>query len=207
MQKSSQYLLVTEYEVDPSKQKKTIEKWYECFNAEKNVRTLYYNEKMHSLLEIYGFSDLTQLNQELIVQSKSSYAQQILPWMDSDWRRQVLGLKDIVIDQNGIIPNSLYLQLRYIEVPLKKYEEYDNWRKNTIFKYVRQKEQIKSFLAYHTILSTRPGVMFICGFDCPTEDYLEIFSADEFQKISNEAKNKYIYNGPNGLFTKVYQQA
>lgn len=206
MSDPSHFLLITECEVQPNKCDKIISEWHTFFDKQSQDKSLYVDREKGALVELHALRDLSQLSSELLNNVNSGYAGHIVPFMESDWRRQVLELKNVVIAQKEIVPKSAHLQLRYIEVPLKRYQEYENWRQGTIFNYAKKKPQISSFLAYHTLLSAKPGVVFVCGFDCPIAEYLSIYSDPEFQKISSEAKAKYIYNGPNGLFTQVYQR-
>ncbi|AGL16527.1 hypothetical protein [Actinoplanes sp. N902-109] len=124
-----------------------------------------------------------------------------------DFRRQLLEFVEAPKDTAGPLPLTRYLQLRYIEVKPKEYEAYREWRENTIFDVVRRAEPVTAFLAYHTLLSTQPGVMFVTGFDCEPQDYQKVFTSAEYQDIVQQAGDRFIVGGPSGLYTRVYERA
>ncbi len=55
---------------------------------------------------------------------------------------------------------------------------------------VRDNAEIDVFLAYHSLVSSQPGVMFISGFSCRVQDYRAVFESDQYRKIVREAGEK-----------------
>lgn len=197
------YMLINEFAVKEEAIERSIKSWKKLYRNE-HGRVLYKRDDGSRLLEIVLLARPASIEDELSSTLRQSYQELIKPDMLTDWRMQLLALKNKVNDNGELLPNTPYLQLRYIEVPLSVYDEYFQWRRPTIFEYVERFSQIEYFMAYHSVLSTKPGVMFLSGFSGDVEEYLNIFKEDEFQAISNEAKSKYIHGGDQGLSTLMY---
>jgi hypothetical protein len=124
----------------------------------------------------------------------------------SDFARQTLSFIEAPKDSQQAIPPTPYLQLRHVEVPPPAYEDYRAWRERTIFDVVRGAKEVDFFLAYHSVISTEPGVMFLSGFTCAMEDYSKVFSSARYQQIVREAGTQFITGGDKGLYTKIYRR-
>lgn len=148
-----------------------------------------------------------ELWSELESQAQRSRDGALKDLMTSDWSRQVL--EYVTSAKSGGVPleESRFVQLRYIEVPRRVYGEYSDWRENTIFAHVRGQKEIESFHAYHTVVSTEPGVMFLAGFSCSEDEYRRCFENPHYQAIVKEAGSRFIRDGVNGLYTRIYQRA
>jgi hypothetical protein len=127
-------------------------------------------------------------------------------YLAGDYHRQLLAHVETALDRGVALTGSAYLQLRYIEVPHRVHADYLLWRERTIFKHVRSQELIDSFHAYHTSLSTEPGVLFFSGFSCAPGDYLACFDNEAYKAIVREAGDRYIAGGAAGLHTKIYER-
>jgi hypothetical protein len=125
--------------------------------------------------------------------------------MASDFRRQLLTFVEAPKNTSDVLPTTPYVQLRHVEVPPAHFADYREWRERTIFDVVRTSPQVEVFLAYHSAISTEPGVMFVSGFSGPVEDYAAIFSSARYQQIVSEAGQQFITGGDRGLYTKIYQ--
>lgn len=205
MNDSENFMLITEFKVVPEQENAVIKIWKSIYQND-DKRCLYKNMENNNFLEIILLNKATDMHIKLNNNVRDDFVSQIKPLLLSDWRMQLLELKDEVITNGKLLPTTKYLQLRYIEVPLKVYDEYFQWRRSTIFDHVKKYSEIESFSAYHSIISTQPGVIFLSGFSGDVDKYLTIFSCDEFQRISNEAKRKYILGGDQGLFTILYEK-
>lgn len=124
----------------------------------------------------------------------------------SDFSRQVLTFIEAPKDCAEPIPQTLFLQLRHVEVPPPAYEDYRTWRDQTIFDVVRGAAPVDVFLAYHSLVSTEPGVMFLSGFSGNVEEYTSVFTSERYQGIVRDAGTKFITGGDKGLYTKVYRR-
>ena len=162
---------------------------------------IYLSENEKSILNINSFGSLSELDEISQLNLKELNAN-----LASDFKCQILSLKKVVKPQNSILPESKYLQLRHIEVPLHVLNDYHEWRESTIFKHVIKQQEIESFLAYHSIISTEPGVMFLSGFSCEINNYLDGFKQPSYIDIVKQAGEKYIYGGQSGLYTKIYKR-
>ena len=205
MGKTAKYLLLSEAKVRSESLDDAIKQWSKSEESEKSEDVALYSNGS-SILEISGFDVIASLIHSIISQKKIDFKNTIKNEMLSDWKEQVLILKDTVKGSAKIIPDSLYLQLRHIEVPLCVYDEYLNWRKETIFEYVLKNDKVDAFIAYHSLISTEPGVMFLSGFSCDKNQYKDSFNTPEYQVIVRQAGNKYISGGENGLYTKIYKK-
>ncbi len=166
----------------------------QCYQLEEN--------KSHflELISIDKFSDI-----ESVLAHREKFILDMGPKLQSDWRQQVIKHVETVKPIKGKLPDSPKLQLRYIEVPLSVKGSYLNWREKTIFDVVRQAEPVNSFLAYHTLFSTQPGVMFLSGFSGDSDNYMsEVFLTPRYQQIAKEAGEQFVVGGEGGLSTRIY---
>jgi hypothetical protein len=124
--------------------------------------------------------------------------------MVGDVRRQVLEFVEAPKPTATPLPQTPYVQLRHVEVRPPVYDRYRTWRDRTIFSVVRRSAEVDVFLAYHSLLSSEPGVMFVAGFTCEPEKYLGVFQSPEYQEIVRQAGDEYITGGERGLYTKVF---
>ncbi|MBC7859544.1 MAG: hypothetical protein H7Z39_12370 [Burkholderiaceae bacterium] len=124
--------------------------------------------------------------------------------LQADFQRQLLRFVEAPKDVDGAIPATPYIQLRHVEVRPPVYPDYLSWRERTIFNVVRNADEVEAFLAYHSVVSSEPGVMFVSGFSCPVEQYTSVFNSDHYKDIVAQAGNQYITGGERGLYTKIY---
>ncbi|WEE75413.1 hypothetical protein LZ683_14585 [Comamonas testosteroni] len=122
----------------------------------------------------------------------------------SDFRRQLLTFVEAPKDTPQALPTTPYLQLRHVEVPPGRFGEYRAWRERTIFDVVRKSPAVEQFSAYHSLISSEPGVMFLSGFSVEPDAYAATFSSPRYQQIVQEAGDNFITGGERGLYTKSY---
>jgi hypothetical protein len=65
---------------------------------------------------------------------------------------------------------------------------------------------ISSFVAYHSLISTEPGIMFLSCFDDNISEYQAGFESPEYKQIIKEAGTNFIAGGERGLYTTIYEQ-
>lgn len=123
----------------------------------------------------------------------------------SDFRRQLLTFVEAPKDTVAALPPTPYVQLRHVEVPPDNFADYRAWRERTIFEVVRSAPEVENFLAYHSAISTEPGVMFVSGFSGDVDRYGAVFSSTRYQQIVREAGDQFITGGRNGLYTRIYR--
>lgn len=131
------------------------------------------------------------------------------PQLAGDFRRQVLEFVEAPKPAVKTLPDTPFIELRHVEVRPPEYHAYRVWRDRTIFETVRKAPEVEVFLAYHSVLSTRPGVVFVSGFSCAVSDYLAVFSAPAYQDILGQARERYIVPEgglDRGLSTVVYRR-
>lgn len=124
----------------------------------------------------------------------------------SDFRRQVLEFIEAPKNCAEPLPATPWLQLRHVEVPPAVHDDYLAWRERTIFDVVRNSPEVEVFLAYHSLISTEPGVMFVSGFSGDVQAYGAVFSSPRYQQIVREAGSQFITGGDKGLYTKIYRR-
>jgi hypothetical protein len=204
MSHAAKYLLTTEISIKRDGIETVKESWLKTIS---NFSTfLYQAEESDSLLEIRGFNTITEFSEFLEQNVYINNFKNISHFFESDFSQELLLHKQDVVPQSDELPSGLFLQMRHIEVPLKVYDEYLNWRSETIFKHVRNLENIDSFTAYHSLLSKQPGVMFLSSFSCEPELYLPGFKNSSYGEIVKQAGKKYITGGKNALYTKIYKR-
>ncbi|MFI1863984.1 hypothetical protein [Streptomyces jumonjinensis] len=203
---SSTLLVLNEVAVAPGKADQVLAEW-SGLNQKEPVagRTLYRSVDDDNILEITPLTDLSELGALNALWRKlwESVSENLV----SDFRRQLLEFVEAPKDVADPLPRTPYVQLRHIEVKPREYAAYREWRESTIFDVVRRAEQVKAFLAYHSLLSTEPGVMFVSGFACEPAEYQSVFTSPEYQRIVQQAGDRYIVGGESGLYTRVYKRA
>lgn len=197
-------LMITEVFVADDSTDQTIEQWSRLRSATGAESLLFRSTVDNALLELTALTDVAQLEKEKKLFDR--LFEDLGPHVESDFRRQVLQFIEAPKSTDAALPSTSYLQLRHIEVPPAVYSEYREWRERTIFDVVRQADEVDVFLAYHSLLSTEPGVMFVSGFESTPEQYAEVFATDEYKEIVRQAGSKYIATGERGLYTKIYQR-
>lgn len=100
-----------------------------------------------------------------------------------DIRRELLKFIESPTDSRKEPPETKYIQLRHIEVPAHNYQQYRQWRDETIFNVVRDnKDKIESFEAFHSLITGVPGAMFISSFNANKDSHKEAFTNARYQK-------------------------
>lgn len=126
-------------------------------------------------------------------------------YLCADVRRELLEFVEAPKPCAAPFPDTPYIQLRHVEVKPDMMAQYREWRDETIFDVVRDSGEISHFSAYHSVISGQPGVMFISGFSVDPQDYCKIFESDRYQSIVQQAGDRYITGGTEGLYTKIYR--
>ena len=203
MSKASKYLLTTKVIFDEVDSGKVITIWKKSLleNAQ-----IYKHNSDSSLLELREIASLDEIAETLKGDHYKNLKQELKNLLSSDFHQDILEFKENVVAQKECLPSSTYLQMRHIEVPLKRYDEYLEWREKTIFNYVKKLNKIDSFVAYHSLMSASPGVMFVCGFSNEVEKHLADFTTPEYTEIVSQAGDSYISGGEKGLYTEVYKK-
>jgi hypothetical protein len=134
----------------------------------------------------------------------ASDRQRFAPVMTGDVRRELLQYVEAPKPAATPLPQDDHLQLRHVEVPPQREAAYRAWREETIFQVVRESPLVQTFLAYHSIISGQPGVMFLSGFTGDPQKYLSVFSSERYQEIVRQAGDRYITGGTDGLYTRLY---
>ncbi|MCX5406590.1 hypothetical protein OHA37_22285 [Streptomyces sp. NBC_00335] len=196
-------LVVTEVLVDESAVDAAVEVWRK-HNAAHPVegRTLYRGLEDNSLLELLpvaGVDAVPALQEEW-----RTLWTELTPMLATDFRRQVLEFVEAPKSTDDLLPDTKYLQMRHVEVKPPVFEAYREWRDQTIFEVVRGADEVEVFLAYHSVLSTEPGVMFVSGFNVDPAQYTAVFTDERYQEIVRQAGDRYITGGERGLYTKIY---
>lgn len=127
--------------------------------------------------------------------------------MNADVKRELLAYVEAPKRCTSPLPETDYVQLRHVEVPPPRRAAYRAWREETIFQVVRDNAEVEVFLAYHSLVSSQPGVMFVSGFSGPVQDYKAVFENEKYREIVRQAGDQYITGGPGGLYTRIYQRA
>ena len=162
-----------------------------------NKNTLVVLYEVSNFSEIQKFFESNQFKEFVILQS---------PFMKSDFHQSLVGLVEEVRHRNSLVPKTKYMQLRSIEVPLSDIDSYLEWRKRRIFEFVKKNDKVTSFLAFHSVFSTNPGVLFVTEFEGDPTEYRNSFLTDEYKQIIKEAGHDHIKSGESGLMTFEYEK-
>ncbi len=126
--------------------------------------------------------------------------------MSGDVRRELVRFVEAPKPCETALPATPCVQLRHVEVPPNVMEAYRAWREETIFDVVRSASAIDVFLAYHSVISTQPGVMFISGFANSVHHYSAVFQTPRYTEFVRQAGTKFITGGEGGLYTRLYHR-
>lgn len=199
------YLVVTEFEFLKGNERRIIDIW----NSSKakvilGESVLYKAIQKNSLVLLYKIEQFNDAQEFIESISFNQFINEISSFLDSDFHQEIVALVKQVTPRENLLPTSTFMQLRHIEVPLSGIEEYLDWREGTIFDFVERNDKVKSFVAFHSLLSSTPGVLFITEFEGDPDDYRNSFLTPEYQKIIKEAGHDHIKGGLNTFeYTKV----
>lgn len=200
---SAPFIQVTELPVTPDLINDAEQTWLGLDTAAGcRERALYRHEVGDSLLELAAFDtwpDVASLTSDRTAQWDA-----LKGFAAGDFRREVLERVEEPKPTSGLLPDAQHLQMRYVEVRPPVYDAYRQWREETIFDVVRSAPEVSTFSAYHTAFSTRPGVMFLAGFDGNVKDYRAVFNSKRYQDIVQAAGDNYITGGNQGLATRIF---
>ncbi|MGW0532096.1 hypothetical protein [Streptomyces sp. NPDC003032] len=157
-----------------------------------------------SLLEFTPLSALTEI--EALRPDWQQQFEELAPFAEGDFSRELLEFVEAPKPTDLVLPGTRYVQMRHVEVKPAQYQAYRAWRDETIYDVVRGHDDVEVFLAYHSVLSSAPGVMFVSGFNCSPEQYNTAFTSPRYQEIVQQAGDRYITGGDRGLYTKFYER-
>lgn len=197
-------LMVTEVATGEGSTDQAAAEWSRLRAETGSDNVLYRAVTADALLELTALTDLEQLTKEAELFDRQF--DELAPFVTGDFRRQVLAFVEAPKSTDTAIPSTRYVQMRHIEVPPGVFADYREWRERTIFDVVRRAGEVEVFLAYHSLFSTEPGVMFVSGFDVDPDRYAAVFSTPEYQEIVRQAGSKYIAGGERGLYTTIYER-
>jgi hypothetical protein len=199
---SARLLLVTEVPVKSGEIDKVIETWSSLNAASPDSDAVLYRSLDDDglLVELAPIANLAELADRDAGYRELSAA--LAPALAGDFRRQVVEFVEAPKDTKTPLPATPYIQLRHVEVKPPVYDAYRQWRDRTIFEVVRNNAEVEVFLAYHSLLSTEPGVLFVSGFSVEPAAYQAVFSTPAYQEIVRQAGDTYITD--RGLYTRIY---
>ncbi|MEG5822778.1 hypothetical protein UXP38_09100 [Enterobacter hormaechei] len=198
---SSKYVLVSRFPL-----KNTFsEKEFTSLKSSETVRYYTCEENgVNELLELRAFNDIKEI--AWVENEMESMFHRFSEVLSADIRRELLKFVESPIDNKNSLPESNYIQLRHVEVPAHNYQQFRQWRDETIFNVVRDnKDKIESFEAFHSLISGVPGVMFISSFNGDKSAYKEAFTNARYQEIIQQAGDNFITGGNDGLYTRIYR--
>lgn len=201
------YLAVMEWEVKEGKLDEAAKIWTnsKVSNFFENS-VLYKGLTKNSLVVLYEVTNFSVIQQFVESDEFKQFVKDQAKYMQSDFHQSIVGLVEDVIRRKQLIPKTKYMQLRSIEVPLSDIDSYLEWRKRRIFEFVKRNDKVTSFLAFHSVFSTVPGVLFVTEFEGNPDEYRASFLTDEYKQIIKEAGHDHIKSGEQGLQTFEYEK-
>ena len=201
------YLAVMEWEVEEGKLDEAAKIWInsKVSNFFENS-VLYKGLTKNSLVVLYEVTNFSVIQQFVESDEFKQFVKAQAKYMQSDFHQSIVGLVEDVIRRKQLIPKTKYMQLRSIEVPLSDIDSYLEWRKRRIFEFVTRNDKVTSFLAFHSVFSTVPGVLFVTEFEGNPDEYRASFLTDEYKQIIKEAGHDHIKSGEQGLQTFEYEK-
>ena len=201
------YLAVMECEVEEGKLDEAAKIWInsKVSNFFENS-VLYKGLTKNSLVVLYEVTNFSVIQQFVESDEFKQFVKAQAKYMQRDFHQSIVGLVEDVIRRKQLIPKTKYMQLRSIEVPLSDIDSYLEWRKRRIFEFVKRNDKVTSFLAFHSVFSTVPGVLFVTEFEGNPDEYRASFLTDEYKQIIKEAGHDHIKSGEQGLQTFEYEK-
>jgi hypothetical protein len=197
------YLVVNEWDYVEGTAAESENIWYTSKAKKINSSAVLYKSVDRSkLVLLYQVDNLQELQDFLESDEYKRFTEDLTPFMASDFHQGVYGLHDTVKSRKQFVPTTPFMQLRSIEVPLSGINDYLEWRKGTIFEFVKRNPLVESFLAFHSFFSSDPGVLFVAEFNEDPVAFKESFLTPEYQVIIKEAGHDHIKGG---LHTYEYQ--
>ncbi len=192
------YLVVTEFEFMPNTSDQIIDKWNKSTAKKKLPESVLYEAlKKDTLVLLYTINEFNDAQTFIESYDFKDFIAEVADSLNSDLHQEIVALVKHVAPRDQLLPTTRYMQLRHIEVPLSGIEEYLDWREETIFDYVSRNEKVTSFVAFHSLLSSTPGVLFVTEFEGDPDEYRNSFLTPEYQKIIKEAGHDHIKGGLN----------
>lgn len=207
---NGKYLVLTEWEVKENKRQQSLDLWNSSdakATLSKNNIVTYKGIVKNSLVFLYEVASFAEIQHFLESKEFDEFKNANSQFMDSDFHQSIVGKVEEVRPRDTFVPQTKYMQLRSIEVPLSDIDSYLEWRKNRIFKFVKNNDKVGSFLAFHSIFSADPGVLFVTEYSGDPEEYRKSFLTPEYQQIIKEAGHDHIKSGEKGLMTFEYERA
>ncbi|RCV88365.1 hypothetical protein [Billgrantia montanilacus] len=194
----SQILLISRYSVKPG-QAETLATTL----GESEVSRIFVSLDEAEVVELRALEAKLELS--ALTATTMPVAQNVAEHLVGDVRRELLDFVEAPKDIATLLPATPYIQLRHVEVKPEAMDGYRQWREETIFDVVRSADEVQVFLAYHSVVSGQPGVMFVSGFSADPESYNAVFASDRYREIVQQAGDRYITGGSDGLYTKIYR--
>ncbi|MDQ8701132.1 hypothetical protein RCO28_01345 [Streptomyces sp. LHD-70] len=202
---SASLIVTSELSVKPDRVDEAAATWLSLHaDAPAHERALFRGLDGTSLLEFTVLPSVADV--EALRTDWQRQFDQLAPFAEGDFARELLEFIEAPKPTDLALPQTRYVQMRHVEVKPGQYQAYRAWREETIFDVVRGHDDAAVFLAYHSLLSSAPGVMFVSGFDCPPEQYNTAFTSPRYQEIVQQAGDRYITGGDRGLYTKFYER-
>lgn len=196
--KKGSYLVVMEWEYINGFEDKVVSIWNKS-EAKKLIPSsaLYKAIRKDTFVIMYTAKDFSEIQTFVESNEYTDFVNTIAEYTSSDIHQGIHGFVDTVLPRENFVPKTKYMQLRTIEVPLAGIDNYLEWRKETIFKFVQKNDKVTSFLAFHSVLSSTPGVLFVTEFEGDPDEYRNSFLTPEYQVIIKEAGHDHIKGGLN----------
>lgn len=127
--------------------------------AVSDARSIYKSLDQTSCIELIALRNIGQLVdlEDFFQQSWSLLGDDL----QGDFHRHLLRFVEAPKNISEPLPKTPFIQMRHVEVRPAVYHDYLAWRDRTIFDVVRNAPEVEAFLAYHSVISSEPGVMFV----------------------------------------------
>jgi hypothetical protein len=201
---SSPYILISRVNALPGKLSILTEQIAAHDAASANKHATFTAVDTDTVLELTALDKLSQLDE--ILAARVAMEKSVQHLLACDWRHEVREHIEDVVPGKNCLSDSAMIELRTIEVKPTAYKEYRQWRQRTIYEAVKDREEIDDFRAYHSVLSTEPGVLFLVGFSCDPDKYRLVYDNDRYRAILREAGDRYIVQGLGGLQTTMFRR-
>ena len=190
-------VLVSRFPIEPG----TVPSLRDLLNDDSKTRYLI-DVEQQEILQLRAYKDLENFADNIT--NLDNDWQRFSGVMVGDIRRELLQYVEAPKPTDSLLPDTDYIQLRHVEVLPQRMQAYRRWREETIFDVVRRNDEVDTFLAYHSLISGQPGVMFIAGFSGDPAAYQQVFSSSRYKDIVQQAGTSYITGGNDGLYTRLY---
>jgi hypothetical protein len=166
-------------------------------------RSIYQHEAGDRLLELVALPDLGALGPLMSDPAWLEIERSVRPRLAVDFRRQVHTLR-YCARQSSTLPTAASLQLTRMEVAPKLTQSHQALREQMLYPHAEKSSVVESFLAFDSLISTEPGVLYLTGFSCEKSRFVEEFATGRQREFLTEVALRFVIGGEAAIHSSLW---